>query len=129
MTYRNQTDFDQLSEGINQQIADCYGKACTILLDDNSYRSKVETRNINRYIAFVDLSLQRPYNRISNIAAFIRDEDGLMSSRMYPLSFLHPDAKAEIDELYRRSEQLAASLDIAGDQVGYMRLEIEPHEV
>ena len=81
------------------------------------------------YLAFVDLSLQRPYNRISNVAAFIRDEDGLMSSRMYPLSFLSPEAKAEIDELYRRSEQLAASLDIAGDHVGYMRLEIEPHEV
>ena len=83
MTYRNQTDYKQLNESISRQIAECYERACTILLDFNSYRARVETHNINKYLAFVDLSLQRPYNRISNLAAFIRDEDGLMSSRMY----------------------------------------------
>ena len=118
-----------MSNSISLQLSDCYNEACKILHEPKSYRTETNLDNITQYLGFVNASLERPYNRMAHLAAFIRDEDGLMSSRMYPLSLLSTEAKSEIQELYKKVEQLAASLELSGDQQSYRSLELEPHQV
>jgi len=128
---KNQPKSDQhtLSSNISLQLSDCYNNACNTLNEPKSYQAGANLDNIAQYLNFVNSSLERPYNRMVHLAAFIRDEDGLMSNRMYPFSLLTPAAKAKIQELYKKVEHLAASLELSGDQQSYSLLELEPHEV
>ena len=122
----SKSDQSTLSSSINLQLSDCYNEACKLLCESKSYLKNPNLDNIVQYLNFVNAALERPYNRMIHLAAFIRDEDGLMSSRMYPFSLLTPDIKVQIQELYKKAEHLAASLELSGDQQSYKLLEREP---
>ncbi|MEM1323434.1 MAG: hypothetical protein AAGG75_24420 [Bacteroidota bacterium] len=96
------------------------------LLRRKNYLYSADLTNIKRYLVFLESSLQQPYNRIAHLAAFIHDEDGLMSSRMYPLTFLLPDTKLKIYQCYQEVEQLVDAAEIE-DQLSYLSFEKEPH--
>ena len=117
-----------LIEQINQQLVDCYEALCQVVLSDNSYSTKVEIASLNHYFKFLESSLTKPYNRIIHLTSFMRDEEGLVTDRMYPLMFMLPEVKAHIEAQHQKAEQLAACLDILGEEEGRKVLEIEPHE-
>ena len=118
-----------VAQTIEHKIAELYSEATTLLLNAEYYSHQVKPNSINKYLSFIELALQKPYNRLANLAAFLKDEDGLMSSRMYPIAFLKKEAKEQINQLFQQAAQLAKCLDALESGQAYQILEKEPHEV
>ncbi len=110
-------------------IHDIYEKVKLLLLKpDNYIADDIRIDNVQQYLTFVESTLQRPYNRIAHIYAFITDMDGLMNDRMYPFRFLSNKTCAEITSLYLRSEKLIGGLYIILPEDAVV-LEKEPFEI
>jgi len=109
-------------------ITGIYEKVSTALLMPENYDGQsVKIDNVSKYLIFVNSSLQKPYNRLAHVYAFVTDLDGLMSDRMYPFCFLSEEARNEIENLYKQGEKLVGGLNVVlSENTGI--LEKEPHE-
>ena len=117
----------QVIQLIDQRIADYFETVKAILLDNNSYKEKVNPKNLHFYFQFLESALQRPYNRLASITAFTANYDGLLSSQMYPLALLKEEARKCIYEKYQQAVNFAAGLDLSGIDPGFITLCKETH--
>ena len=99
---------------VNQHIAQRFIEVKNILLHPDSYSQAVETQHLFDYFRFLETALQKPYNRLISLTAFLQDTEGVMSNRMYPLALLNPTAKQAIDEKHRQVANFVNGLDIGG---------------
>ncbi len=114
-------------ERTQQQLKAYYEQMRNDLLYKNNYLYRPDLTNVTRYFHFLEASLQQPYNRVAHLAAFIHDQDGLMSSRMYPLGFLLPDTRAKIYTYYREVEQMMDSIEVSIEEA-FQAFEKEPYQ-
>ena len=119
----------QLIQETEQHIGIQYKELLRLMLDPDSYHiAQIKVDQIQNYLNFLEGALQRPYNRIAHLHAFLSDPDGLMVARMYPFGLLSAEAKTNILALYQKTERLAGALYVSLPDAGRV-LENEPHEL
>ena len=91
----------------DKKITDLYKEAKSILLNPQNYTEEVELTLAKNYLDFLDHSLQKTTDRMTSLAAFIRDVDGLMGSKMYPFALLREIETQNIEDIYGEVLKLA----------------------
>ena len=113
---------------IEKRIARLYNESCTLLLDNKSYDAKeVDTQSITLYIAFLEGSLKKPFNRLNSLTAFLNEDGELLTAKMHPLGLLRGKIKKFIQEKNREAAKLAEGLDVSQIDPDYKALSIENH--
>ena len=117
----------QIQKDMITQLQSFYEDIRLLLMDEKSYKQKVEIKRVEPLFSLVENTLQKPLNRIAHIDSFLRDTDGLMVNKMYPFVYLLPEVFEQVREIAKQSAQLAASHTIlypSSDEI----LSQEPHE-
>ncbi len=97
---------------VNQHFANCFIEVKNILLHPDSYHEAVETEHFFDYFRFLERALQKPYNRLISLTNFVKNDEGLLSTEMYPLVLLREEAKTAIEEKCNQVFNFAHGLDI-----------------
>lgn len=113
---------------IEKRITRLYSESRTLLLNKKSYTAKeVDTQSIAFYIAFLESSLKKPYNRLNSLTLFLNEDGALMTSQMYPLGLLKDKVKKLIQDNNRQAAKFAEGLDISQIDPNYVALSVEEH--
>ena len=99
---------------ITQKITDHYQQIKSLLLNLESYPTKVDLQNVQLYFSFLESVLEMPFNRLSSVAAFVGGDDGQLTAKMYPFALLKEETKETIHKHYINAINFANSLELTG---------------
>ena len=91
----------------DSKITERYEEAKNLLLNPENYTETVDLALAKKYLDFLDCSLLKVTDRMTSLAAFIRDADGLMVSKMYPFALLREIEAQNVEDIYSEVVKLA----------------------
>lgn len=102
---------DKIITLTREKISTLYNDSRILLLEQTSYHEPVDTLNVNLYFTFLESALKQPYNRLASLRDFIMDEEGLLTSLMYPFRVLYENPQLTIDTKFKEAQKLIAALE------------------
>jgi len=119
---------EYLIKDINEQLSKLFVKIKSILFNQDSYKCKVELKNINSYLDFVSNSITKDYNRIKHIYYFVTEKETIGNQKINPFCFLRIEAEMKISSIYSQANWLLKGFNEAISEDNQI-MELEPHEM